>query len=76
MINIQTIDNPQYHFKTEDVQRIFENYNLRPENLNLFDYVKFAQDIVQICTVSYVPSDGSYTYSTLPQVPHYNFNIN
>jgi len=73
MTNIQPFDNPQYYFKTEDVQRIFEKHNLRPEHP--IDYAKFVQDIHKICTVSYVLSDRSYTYSELPQVPHHNFNI-
>ena len=65
MTNIQPFDNPQYYFKTEDVQRIFEKYNLRPEHP--IDYAKFVQDLHEICTVSYVLSE-------LPQVPHHNLN--
>lgn len=73
MANTQSIDNPQYCFKIEDLQHIFEKHNLRPEHP--VDYAKFVQDIHEICTVTYVLSDVSYTNSELPQVPHNNFNI-
>ena len=74
MANTQSIDNPQYCFKIEDLQHIFEKHNLRPEHP--VDYAKFVQDIHEICTVNYVLSDVSYTISDRPgRVPHNNFNI-
>jgi len=75
MTNIQSVDNPQYYFKIEDLQHIFEKHNLRPEHP--VDYAKFVQDINEICsTVNYVLSDASYTISDRPErVPHNNFNI-
>jgi hypothetical protein len=73
MTNIQPFDNPQYYFKIEDLQRIFEKHNLRPEHP--VDYAKFVQDINEICTVNYVLSDVSYTILDRPgRVPHNNFN--
>lgn len=75
MTNIQSFDKPQYCFKIEDVQRIFEKHNLRPEHP--VDYAKFVQDIHEICTVNYVPPDVSYTISDRHgDVPHNNLHNN
>jgi len=48
MTNIQTIQYTQHHFKTEDLQKVFQKYNIRPEHP--FDAKEFIDDIQKIIT--------------------------
>lgn len=48
MTNIQTIQYTQYHFKSEDLQQVFQKYNIRPEYP--FNEKEFIDDLQKIVT--------------------------
>lgn len=41
--------NYSYHFNTQEIQDLFQKYNLRPEHP--IDYQKFVEDVHRVTTV-------------------------